>query len=117
MSSAEHAVVVMSENAKYSQTKLLAVMNVPSSTFYSHKAPKILTQHDLHDAVIIEKIQEIVDSNEFNNSYGIKRMVQQLADQYDIHTGEHRVHRLMQKIKYKSVITRFSNQNFSIHVA
>lgn len=63
----------MSENAKYSQTKLLAVMNVPSSTFYSHKAPKTPTQHDLHDAVIIEKIQEIVDANEFNNSYGIKR--------------------------------------------
>lgn len=33
-------------------------------------------------------------------------MVQELADQYDIHTGEHRVHRLMQKIEYKSVITQ-----------
>ncbi|WP_311133586.1 IS3 family transposase, partial [Weissella paramesenteroides] len=51
-------------------------------------------------------MQEIVDAHEFNNSYGIKRMVQELADQYDIHTGEHRVHRLMQKIEYKSVITQ-----------
>jgi len=106
MSLAERAVVDMSENAKYSQTKLLAVMNVPSSTFYSHKAPKSPTEHDLQDALIIEKIQEIVDAHEFNNSYGIERMVQELADQYDIHTGEHRVHRLMQKIEYKSVITQ-----------
>lgn len=80
MSLAERAVVDMSENAKYSQTKLLAVMNVPSSTFYSHKDPKSPTEHDLQDALIIEKIQEIVDAHEFNNSYGIKRMVQELAD-------------------------------------
>ena len=76
MSLAERAVVDMSENAKYSQTKLLAVMNVPSSTFYSHKAPKWPTEHGLQDALIIEKIQESGDAHEFNNSYGIKRMVQ-----------------------------------------
>ncbi len=55
MSLAERAVVDMSENAKYSQTKLLAVMNVPSSTSYSHKAPKSPTEHDLQDALIIKK--------------------------------------------------------------
>lgn len=41
MSLAERAVVDMSENAKYSQTKLLAVMNVPLKHFLFAQSSKI----------------------------------------------------------------------------
>lgn len=111
MSYAERAIVDLLPKTEYSQTNLLAVTNVPSSTFYSHQAPKVPTQYDLQDELIIEKLEEVVNAHEFNNSFGIKRLVQYLRDEFDLHVGEHRVHRLMKKINYKSVITQSYKSN------
>ena len=97
MSYAERAIVDLLPKTEYSQTKQLAVTNVPSSTFYSHQAPKVPTQHDLQNELIIEKLEEAVDAHEFNNSFGIKRLVQYLRDEFDFHVCKHRLHRLMKK--------------------
>lgn len=111
MSFAERAVVELLPKTEYSQTKMLAVTNVLSSTFYSHRAPKKPTQHDLQDELILEKLYEAVHANEFNNSFGIKRLVEYLREEFDLHVGDHRLHRLMKRINYKSIITQSYKSN------